>query len=78
MNKKLLYPLIVLVLGIGLAVLIALNAPRTIPEAYEPLVATVRVIKAEPKAEYLTVTSQGTVEPRSQSELIPEVSGRAV
>ena len=78
MNKKLLYPIIVLVLGIGLAVLIALNKPRTIPDNYEPLVATVRVIEVQPRAEYLTVTSQGTVEPRSQSELIPEVSGRAV
>ena len=78
MNKKLLYPIIVLVLGIGLAVLIALNKPQTIPDNYEPLVATVRVIEVQPRAEYLTVTSQGTVEPRSQSELIPEVSGRAV
>ncbi len=78
MNKKLLYPIIVLALGVGLAVLIAVNPPLTTPDDYEPLVATVRVIQVEPRAEYLTVTSQGTVEPRSQSELIPEVSGRAV
>jgi RND family efflux transporter MFP subunit len=38
----------------------------------------VRVIEVEPREEYLTISSQGTVEPRSQSELIPEVSGRAV
>ncbi|MDH4042597.1 MAG: efflux RND transporter periplasmic adaptor subunit [Gammaproteobacteria bacterium] len=78
MNKKLLYPILILVLGVGLAALIALNPAETVPDDYAPLVATVRVIKVEPKAEYLTVTSQGTVEPRSQSELIPEVSGRAV
>jgi RND family efflux transporter MFP subunit len=78
MNKKILYPVIVLAMGIGLAVLIALNAPQPIPDDYEPLVTTVRVIEVTPQAEYLTVTSQGTVEPRSQSELIPEVSGRAV
>jgi RND family efflux transporter MFP subunit len=78
MNKKLVYPILVLVVGIGIAVLIALNAPRPTPDDYKPLLATVRVIKVQPQAEYLTVTSQGTVEPRSQSELIPEVSGRAV
>ncbi len=78
MNKKLVYPIIVLAVGIGIAVLIALNAPRPTPDDYEPLLATVRVLKVQPQAEYLTVTSQGTVEPRSQSELIPEVSGRAV
>lgn len=78
MNKKILYPAIVLALGLGLALLIAVNKPQLTPDDYEPLVTTVRVIEVEPKAEYLTVTSQGTVEPRSQSELIPEVSGRAV
>lgn len=78
MNQKLLYPILVLVLGIGLAVLIAINKPQTIPDNYEPLVATVRVIEVQPRTEYLTVTSQGTVEPRSQTQLIPEVSGRAV
>jgi RND family efflux transporter MFP subunit len=78
MNRKVLYPIVVLVLGIGVAALIALNAPQPVPDDYEPLVTTVRVIEVEPRAEYLTVSSQGTVEPRSQSELIPEVSGRAV
>ncbi len=78
MNKKLVYPIIVLAVGIGIAVLIALNAPRPTPDDYQPLLATVRVFKVQPQVEYLTVTSQGTVEPRSQSELIPEVSGRAV
>lgn len=78
MNKKKLYPVIVLAAGIAIAVLIAVKAPKTTPDDYEPLLATVRVIAVEPHEEFLTVASQGTVEPRSQSELIPEVSGRAV
>ncbi len=78
MNKKLVYPIIVLAVGIGIAVLLAVNAPTPTPDDYKPLLATVRVLKVQPQAEYLTVTSQGTVEPRSQSELMPEVSGRAV
>ena len=78
MNKKILYPIVVLVLGLGLAVLIAVNEPEITPEPYEPLVTTVRVTRVEATAEYLGITSQGTVQPRSQSELIPEVSGRVV
>lgn len=78
MNKKLLYPIIMLVLGVGIAILIAVNPPATTPVPYERVAPTVRVIKVEPGQEYLTVSSQGMVAPRSQSELIPEVSGRAV
>ncbi|MCP4840542.1 MAG: efflux RND transporter periplasmic adaptor subunit, partial [Halieaceae bacterium] len=39
-------------------------------------VPTVRVVPAKESSEYLGINSQGTVQPRSQSELIPEVSGR--
>jgi len=78
MNKKILYPILVMVLGLGLAVLIAINEPEMVPEPYEPLVTTVRVTRVQAAAEYLGITSQGTVQPRSQSELIPEVSGRVV
>ena len=78
MHKKLRSPIVVLVLGLGLAVLIAVNEPEITPEPYAPLVTTGRVTRVEATAEYLGITSQGTVQPRSQSELIPEVSGRVV
>ena len=78
MSKKLLYPLVILALGIGLAVWMTLNKPETNPAPYERLVTTLRVVEVQPRAEHLTITSQGMVEPRSQTDLIPEVSGRAV
>jgi len=77
-NKKVLYPLLVLLAGFALAILLALNKPVVEDELREPLVTTVRVLKVESKSEYLVVTSQGTVQPRSQIDLIPEVSGRVV
>lgn len=76
MNRKILYPLLVLGFGALVAVLIATNTPEVVPQPYEPIVPTVRVIEARAATEYLGVNSQGTVQPRSQSELIPEVSGR--
>tara|TARA_R110001592_G_scaffold363395_1_gene687530 strand:- start:43605 stop:44765 length:1161 start_codon:yes stop_codon:yes gene_type:complete len=78
MSKKFLYPLAILALGIGLALWMTLNTPETTPTPYERLTTTLRVVEVQPRAEYLTVTSQGTVAPRSQTDLIPEVSGRAV
>lgn len=78
MNKKVLYPLLVLGLGLGAATLIILNEPVTNPVPYEPLLSTVRVTPVTAASEHLTISSQGTVQPRSQSELIPEVSGRVV
>ncbi len=78
MKKKLLYPLLVLGIGLAVAVIIAVNEPVIDPEPYEPLLSTVRVTRAKATTEHLEIASQGTVQPRSQSELIPEVSGRVV
>ena len=76
MNKKVLYPLLLLGSGLLLAFLIGVSKPEIVPVPYEPMAPTVRVIQVEDTAEYLSVSSQGTVQPRSQSELIPEVTGR--
>jgi RND family efflux transporter MFP subunit len=78
MNKKILYPILVLVLGLGVAFIIGSNKPALNPTLYEPTPRTVRVTQVRSGSEYLGISSQGTVQPRSQSELIPEVSGRVV
>lgn len=78
MNKQVLYPVLVLSLGLGLATLLALNEPKLDPAPHQPMATTVRVTRVQAADEYLGVNSQGTVQPRSQSELIPEVSGRVV
>ncbi|MEZ5573366.1 MAG: efflux RND transporter periplasmic adaptor subunit [Halioglobus sp.] len=76
MTKKIVYPLLLLAIGLLLAVLISVNKPEIVPEPYEHIVPTVRVTRVTAGAEFLSIGSQGTVQPRSQSELIPEVTGR--
>lgn len=76
MNRKILYPLLVLGAGALVAILIVVSKPEVTPVPYEPIVPTVRVLRAQGTQQYLEVSSQGTVQPRSQSELIPEVTGR--
>jgi RND family efflux transporter MFP subunit len=78
MSKKVLYPIIVLLIGLLLAVLLASNKPDIEGIERTPLVTTIRVTQVAAQSEYLTVTSQGSVQPRSESSLIPEVSGRVV
>ncbi len=78
MKRQALYPLLVLVAGIGLALVIAFHEPEREPEPYEHMAPTVRVVRVRAGDEYLRITSQGNAQPRTQSELIPEVSGRVV
>lgn len=76
MSKKLVYPLLVLGLGLGLALLLANSEPQREVLDQERQLRTVRATVAKAHSEHLQLTSQGTVQPRTQSELIPEVSGR--
>jgi len=75
-TKKVVYPIGFLIAGLALAFLISSNKPELIAQQYERIVPTVRVMPVKATAEYLSINSQGTVQPRSQSELIPEVTGR--
>lgn len=78
MNKKILFPILALAFGLAVAALLIVSKPAVEPEPYEPLAVTVRVTRVQAQAEHLFIKSQGTVQPRSQSELIPEVSGRVL
>lgn len=78
MNKKLFYPLLVLAGGMAAAIFIGTNEVEVDAQPYNRTPPTVRVLQVQAGEEYLSISSQGTVQPRSQSELIPEVSGRVV
>lgn len=69
--------LVVLLALLGAAVLVAARAPveTRAPEVAAP---AVRVITARPEAVRLTVRTQGSVAPRTESNLVPEVAGRVV
>jgi len=76
MNKKILYPIAVLLAGLAIATALAMSKPPLVPKPYEPFATTVRATRVQAQTEHLLIKSQGTVQPRTQSELIPEVSGR--
>jgi len=79
MNRaKILAP--IAVLAVAAAAVAALNQLRPaaepkVPERVAPLVG---VIRATPSTAKLAVTAQGTVEPRTESDLVTETAGRIV
>ena len=76
MKDKLIIPgLVVLASLFGAAVLMA-TSPQVEPNNPTPVPPTVRVRDVQPQPVRLRVHSQGTVAPDTQSQLIPEVSGR--
>ncbi|MFT5695314.1 MAG: RND family efflux transporter MFP subunit, partial [Myxococcota bacterium] len=78
MKKKILIPLFVLLLsGIGAFVVVATAPSIESVEADRHLTA-VRIRDPKPQDVRLRVRSQGTVAPRTESALVPEVSGRVV
>lgn len=73
---QILLPLVVLIAGgLGAKRLVdAYTPPETAPIVYEP--PLVRVVEAQQERIRLTISAEGTVSPRVESELVPEISGR--
>ena len=74
--KRIFLPLAIIVAGVGLAVIIVVTGPRIQqqpPPSNAPLVRTWTAIS---QTVQMTTITHGTVLPRTESELIPEVSGR--
>ena len=78
MNLKRIAPLVVIVAALLGAAAIVATSQRLQPSQSDAVPPTVRVLKAEPKAVRLVVLAQGTVTPRTETALVPEVSGNII
>ncbi len=78
MSQKLWMPLLIAALTVVGAFVIVATAPSV--EFKEPAraIPTVRTISAETETHRHRVRTQGTVAPRSEADLVPEISGRVV
>ncbi|MEM7217191.1 MAG: efflux RND transporter periplasmic adaptor subunit [Pseudomonadota bacterium] len=75
---RIVIPIIILIgFGFGAATLMA-TAPELEPDTPQPIPTTIRVRDVTPETVTLRVHSQGSVTPSTESQLIPEVSGRVV
>jgi RND family efflux transporter MFP subunit len=78
MTRKIGLPLLVLAVATIGAFVLDATAPSVQSASPERALIAVRVVDAKPQTLRLTVHSEGTVAPRSETELVPEVSGPVV
>jgi len=71
-------PIVLLLLGGVTAWALSQGRPAPTTDAGDPAPPLVRVMDVEAGSAPLSVRAHGTVEPRTESDLVPEVSGRVV
>lgn len=76
--KKVLIPIAVLGVAVALAFSFLVNQRELEPQPSTSPPISVRVVEVSPGPVRLSVHAQGTVSPRTESELVPEVSGNVV
>lgn len=73
-----LLPILVIGLGILIALFIYMNKPAAKRRPFHPKSLTVETIKLFPQQFPVIIQTQGTVEPRTTTTLIPRVSGEVI
>jgi len=75
---KIIAPIVALAAGVAITVGVFASRPKASPHEPPTFVRLVRAVAVKAEPVTLTVPAQGTVAPRTQIELVPEVSGRIV
>jgi len=78
MKGKLIVPLLLLGAAVVISMALIRTAPELEPRQPQAVPPAVRVMEVKPGAVQLQVHAQGTIAPRTESELVPEVSGNVV
>ncbi|OUU80085.1 MAG: hypothetical protein CBC38_01430 [Gammaproteobacteria bacterium TMED78] len=71
-------PILVLAISSLVVFAILFTKPSLEPRQIAPFVPTIRVIESSPSQVRLIVNTQGTIQPRTETILVPEVSGNIV
>ena len=77
-KRVVLIPIAILGLGIVIVYFLWLTRPQATPSPVEVVLPLIRVQTLSPRALQLFVDAQGTVAPRTESELKPQVSGEVI
>lgn len=76
MLRRFVAPILIVLAALAGAVLLVATSPALEPTSSEPVATAVRVLTVQPESVRLTVHSQGSVAPNTESELVTEVAGR--
>lgn len=75
MTAKRILPILIVLAAVAAAVLLIQNRQQLQPAQPDPIPTAVRVMEVIPGPVQLRVHAQGTVSPRIETQLVPEVSG---
>ena len=78
MKRVLFIPLAIIGVGVAAVMILVATRPKAIPEAIEAVPPLIRVQTLSPTEWQLVVDAQGTVKPRTESELKAQVPGEVV
>jgi RND family efflux transporter MFP subunit len=76
--KRIIVPILIVAAAGGIAAALIMNRPNPVVKAPEERVTLVETQVAKAQDMTFSVSSQGTVEPRTQTTLVAEVSGRVL
>lgn len=76
--SRIFLPVFVLAVCLAVGVMLIRTAPKAERRLPAPVIPTVEVLTAKQSSYVVTIKSQGTVTPRTESTLIPEISGQVV
>jgi RND family efflux transporter MFP subunit len=77
-KSKVILPILVLITAVGIAAVLMVTRQPLRPAQPQPAPTAVRVVEVTPGAVRLSVHAQGTVSPRTETDLVPEISGNVV
>mgnify|MGYP001067849632 FL=1 len=75
---KRILPLLVVLGGFSAAALLIATGPQVQPQAAQIVPPLVRILTVQPGTHQFSVRTHGSVVPRTESELVPEVDGRVL
>ncbi len=78
MKARYILPVLLVAAALGVTAVLVTTGSQLRPSQPEAAPIAVRVVVARPGPVQLQVHAQGTVEPRTETELVPEVSGNVV
>ena len=77
-NLKKMYPIFIIIFGLAICSVLIFTKPVAKPEEIKRIPPIVQTESLSPESISMTIVSQGTVIPRTESQIYPEIAGRVI
>ena len=77
-NLSKIYPIIVVSLGVLICFVLIKCSPKVKPEEVKRVIPTIDTMVVKPESRNIIIDSQGTIIPRTESQLYPEIRGEVI